>query len=210
MVRCTKYWDKIIGYVEAGDMQAIATFCQKDRFQTELIVEHAGFMNAHADEYGLVVVGIPDPEAPEQISPSAESAFRNLRKAWRAEDTDTVAEVLTILKAQLTMIEEAERKPVTAREVNKVLAKVAPQYLAKTDPKKRRLTVVVSPAEYKVFATYAMTIHPKETETKAVMSLAYSIMREYIAKLKARKSTAEIPAKPAPPPAKPASKAKAT
>lgn len=195
MVRCTKYWEKIISLVQEGNKEAIEAFCMKDKLQTELIVQHADFMTKYGDEFETVVIGIPDEAKDGTVTfhPAAESAFRNLRRAYLAGDDDVVRNVLGILQGQITMLPEDKRKPVTAREVNKVLAKVegGKQYVTKSDPKNKRLTAIVTNAEYSRIAKYAITKFPNaEKEAHAVASLMTQLVRELLTEIKGAKAGA--------------------
>jgi hypothetical protein len=189
MVRCTKYWDKIISLVQEGNKEAIEAFCMKDKLQAEYIVQHADFMQEFGDAFETVVIGIPD-EAKDgtvTFAPAAESAFRNLRRAWLDGKTDIVENVLGILQGQITMLDADKRRPVTARQVNDVLRKVdgGKPYLTKSDAKNKRLTAIVSNADYSRIVKHAMTLYPKsEKESHAVASLMTQLVRELLADIK--------------------------
>lgn len=197
MVRCTKYWNPVVERVailsdatatpedKLAAEQWIESFCQKDKLQVDYIIAHGEFMNKYGDEFPLAVIGVPNKEG--VIQPAAESAFRNLRKAEAAKDYKVVRNALGILNGQITMLKEDQQKPVSVREVNKVLAKVTggKQYVTKSDPKQKRLTAIVSRTDYKLVTKHALKLHPEMNPVHAVAAEMNLIVRAYIAEIKA-------------------------
>lgn len=168
MVRCTKYWNKVLTMPK----DEIAAFCQKDYDTVLLISKYADFLKKYKDTYpNAFFVG---------EKAAAESAYRQLIKV-SADNPAKVEKILAyldgVVAAQIATGKPKDLKLPTARIVNKAIKNIAPELVPKAvEPKEFRFVVRLSKREGKTLIKYAES-HEKTPQAVIMEWVRYQMQR---------------------------------